>query len=80
MPGPFFFVGASVFKMSGFSIKVIVIGLLVAIIAAWATRLAGQFVTFGNAALAVNILNFTFMAGAGAILLFGGLLNNKFKH
>ncbi len=60
-----------------FSLKMIVIGLFIAVLVAWITRLVGQFVTFGNASLAVNIVNFTFMAGAGGLLLVGGLLNNK---
>ena len=58
------------------SLKMMLIGLFIAVLIAWITRLVGLFV-FGNAGTAMTIINFTFMAGAGGLLLVGGLLNNK---
>ena len=59
-----------------FSLKMMVLGLFIAVLVAWITRLVGLFV-FGTAGTAMTIINFTFMAGAGGLLLVGGLLNNK---
>jgi len=58
------------------SLKMILIGLFIAVLIAWITRLVGLFV-FGTAGTAMTIVNFTFMAGAGGLLLVGGLLNKK---
>ena len=58
------------------SLKMMLIGLFIAVLIAWITILVGLFV-FGNAGTAMTIINFTFMAGAGGLLLVGGLLNNK---
>ena len=59
-----------------FSIKMMVLGLFIAILIAWIARIVNQFVG-GIVNNVMNILNFTFMTGAGVLLLFGGLLNSK---
>ena len=62
-----------------FTKKMIIIIFFIAVLVAWITRIINQFVYAGSTASnALNIVNFTFMAGIGAILFSGGLLNTKF--
>ena len=58
-----------------FSMKLIVLGLFIALLIAWITRLVGLFVI--GITNPMNAVSITFMAGAGVILLFGGMLNSK---
>jgi len=51
------------------------IGLFIGILVAWIIRLVGQF--FVHAA--INVVNLTFMTGIGGLLLFTGLLNDKYS-
>jgi len=59
-----------------FTIKMMMIGVFITILIGWIARIAAQF-TIGNLYKAMNVINFTFMAGTGIILLFGGILNSK---
>jgi hypothetical protein len=61
-----------------FSLKIMVILLVISLIVAWITKIINQYQTsYSSGFTAVNIVNFTFMAGIGGLLFLGGLLNNK---
>jgi hypothetical protein len=61
------------------SMKMMLLVILIGILVAWIALIVDQFYpTTNNVDRIMTILNFTFMAGVGGILLFGGLLNNKF--
>ncbi|MCK4996497.1 MAG: hypothetical protein KAR55_06370, partial [Thermoplasmatales archaeon] len=58
--------------------KIITIGLFIGVLVAWISRIVIQFLFVGTAPYsAMVIIRFTFMAGAGGLLLCGGLLNAK---
>ena len=60
------------------SAKMILLGFFIGILVAWIARIVNQFIYSGDMAYqALNIVNFTFMAGVGGLLLCGGFLNNK---
>lgn len=62
------------------SLKIMLIGIFIALLIAWITKTVNVFLIAGtNAYNALRIVNFTFMAGAGGLLLLGGLLNDKFN-
>jgi len=61
-----------------FSLKMMVIGFFIAVLVAWIARVVNQFMMPGTAAADVlSVVNITFMAGIGAILLLGGFLNTR---
>jgi len=61
-----------------FTTKMIVIGFFIAVLIAWIARVINQFMLLGTAASnALNIVNFTFMAGIGTMFLLCGVLNTK---
>jgi hypothetical protein len=58
--------------------KMMTIGLFIAVLVAWISMVVAQFLTAGTVPnSAMVIVRFTFMAGAGGLLLCGGLLNAK---
>ncbi|KYK20792.1 hypothetical protein AYK24_03650 [Thermoplasmatales archaeon SG8-52-4] len=58
--------------------KIMVLCFVLAILIAWITRIINQYQpSYSDSFTAVNIINFTFMAGIGGLLLLGGLINNK---
>lgn len=60
------------------SLKIMVLCFVLAVLVAWITKIVNQYQTSYSAGFtAVNIVNFTFMAGIGGLLLLGGLFNNK---
>ena len=60
------------------SFKMMVLCLVIAVLVAWITKIINQYqTTYSSAFTAVNIVNFTFMAGIGLILFLGGLFNSK---
>jgi hypothetical protein len=59
------------------SFKMMVLFLVIAVLVAWITKIINQYQTYSSAFTAVNIVNFTFMAGIGLILFLGGLFNSK---
>jgi hypothetical protein len=61
-----------------FSKLMIILGLFIGILVAWICRVIAQFVTWGIGNQVLNLLNFTFMAGVGLLLLGGGLFNKNF--
>jgi hypothetical protein len=64
-----------------FSKQMIMIGLFVGILVAWISKVIGEFVNqFSLESDILNVMNYTFLAGAGIILLGGGILNNKFNN
>lgn len=64
-----------------FSKQMIMIGLFVGILVAWISKVIGEFVNqFSLESNILNVMNYTFLAGAGIILLGGGILNNKFNN
>jgi hypothetical protein len=63
-----------------FSKQMIIIGLFIGVLIAWITKVAGDIMNFPLYTLEysiVNIVNYTFMAGVGFLLLGGGFLNCK---
>ena len=61
------------------SMKMMILVILIGVLVAWIALIVDQFYpSTANVDRIMTILNFTFMAGVGGILLFGGLLNNKF--
>ncbi len=64
-----------------FSKQMIMIGLFVGILVAWISKVIGEFVNqFSLESDILTVMNYTFLAGAGIILLGGGILNNKFNN
>jgi hypothetical protein len=63
--------GMNNFIKTAFSMKLIALGLFIALLIAWITRVVGQFAYPGS----MGVVSLTFMSGAGVILLFGGMLN-----
>lgn len=60
------------------SLRIMVICLFIAILVSWITKIIIQYqTTYSSAYDALNVVNFTFMAGIGIILFLGGLINNK---
>ncbi|KYK29101.1 hypothetical protein AYK20_00830 [Thermoplasmatales archaeon SG8-52-1] len=60
------------------SFKIMVLCLIIAVLVAWITKIIIQYqTTYSSAYDALNIVNFTFMAGIGIILFLGGLFNSK---